>query len=109
MKIFSTLPAEVRKGLARKELRRRGLVIRPVDDGYRLWLPYLSRANLERLENLLISERPATSVEAMTPGGRAIAAEILGETLHAIDCAAVPDDSARAALRPLFAAFSAVP
>lgn len=98
MKIFSTLPAEVRKSLARKELRRRGLVLRPADDGYRLWLPYLSLAELERLENLLLSEAPVTSIEAMTPGGRAEAAAILGAALRAIEGASTPNDAACAAV-----------
>ena len=66
MKIFSTLPAEVRKMLARKELRRRGLVIRPPDDNSSLWLPYMSLADLQRFENVLLSEAPGSSIEAIT-------------------------------------------
>lgn len=105
MKIFSTLPADVRKLLARKELRRRGLAPQPVDD-CRLWLPYMSPADLDRFENVLLSEAPGSSIEAMTPGGRAEAAEILGAALRAIDGASVPDDRARAALMPLLVAAS---
>jgi len=99
MQTFLTLPAEVRKMLARRELRRRGLAPRPPDDDCRLWLPYLSLAELERLENLLIAE-PGGTVEGMTPSGRAAFAEILGVALQAVDGAdAPPNEPARAALK----------
>jgi hypothetical protein len=107
MRTFLTLPAEVRKVLARRELRRRGLAPRPPDDDCRLWLPYMSLAELEQLENLLIAE-PGSHIETMTEPGKATLAQILRATLRAIDGAAIPDDNARAALRPLLAACGAV-
>lgn len=100
MQIFSTLPADARKSLARKELRRRGLTPQPLDD-CRLWLPFLLLSELERLENLLISEAQASSIEAMTPGGRVAFAEILGAALRAIDGADTPNEPARRALGQL--------
>lgn len=94
MTIFSTLSADARKALARKELRRRGISRRPVDNR-RLWLPYISLADLERLENVLISEEPIVSIEAMTPKSRGELADIVGATLRAIDTAGVPNEPAR--------------
>lgn len=52
MKIFATLPADVRKALARKEMRRRGLSQPRPSGEWRDLLPHYSADDLERMESL---------------------------------------------------------
>jgi len=99
MKIFATLPGDAQKALARRELKRRGLLAGPQHDVS--WLRFLTVAQLERLV-LLCEQHERVPIDELPAAARAELDVLIRAALDAITsgaaCSPPMDDAARAAL-----------
>lgn len=89
MKIFATLPADVRKALARKEMRQRGLSQPRQSGEWRDLLPHYSTEDLERME-ALCAQWGGVPLDAAPPEVKTELAALLSNTVRALRVADVP-------------------